>query len=71
MGAVYSQLSLEERRRIERVPLDRWVDGPVPVRQEGDTMIVTLFEEVGRGSVAGAEMLARCRLPKLRVVAAV
>jgi stress response protein YsnF len=27
------------------VPLDRWVDGPVPVRQEGDTTIVTLVEE--------------------------
>ena len=31
---------------IERVPLDRWVDGPVPVRQEGDTTILTLIEEV-------------------------
>ncbi len=31
---------------VERVPLDRWVEGPVPVRQEGDTTIVTLLEEV-------------------------
>ena len=31
---------------VERVPLDRWVDGPVPVRQEGDTTILTLIEEV-------------------------
>jgi stress response protein YsnF len=31
---------------VERVPLDRWVDGPVPVRQEGDTTILTLVEEV-------------------------
>lgn len=31
---------------VERTPLDRWVDGPVPVRQEGDVTIVTLVEEV-------------------------
>lgn len=31
---------------VERVPLDRWVEGPVPVRHEGDTTIVTLLEEV-------------------------
>lgn len=31
---------------VERAPLDRWVDAPVPVRQEGDTTIVTLIEEV-------------------------
>jgi uncharacterized protein (TIGR02271 family) len=31
---------------VERVPLDGWVDGPVPVRQEGDTTILTLTEEV-------------------------
>jgi hypothetical protein len=26
------------------VPLDRWVETPIPVRQEGDTTIVTLRE---------------------------
>lgn len=31
---------------VERVPLDSWVEGPVPVRQEGDTTIITLLEEV-------------------------
>lgn len=31
---------------VERVALDRWVDAPVPVRQEGETTIVTLVEEV-------------------------
>ena len=31
---------------VERVPLDRWVEGPVPVRQEGETTILTLVEEV-------------------------
>lgn len=31
---------------VERTPLDHWVDGPVPVRHEGDVTIVTLVEEV-------------------------
>ena len=31
---------------VERVALDRWIDAPVPVRQEGETTIVTLVEEV-------------------------
>ena len=31
---------------VERTPLDRWVDAPVPVRHEGDVTIVTLVEEV-------------------------
>ena len=35
-----------ETIEVERVPLDRWVEGPVPVRQEGETTIVTLLEEV-------------------------
>jgi stress response protein YsnF len=35
-----------EEVEVERAPLDRWVDAPVPVRQEGDTTIVTLIEEV-------------------------
>ena len=35
-----------ERVEVERVPLDRWIDAPVPVRQEGDTTVVTLHEEV-------------------------
>ena len=36
-----------EQVEVKRVPLDdRWVEAPVPVRQEGDTMIVTLHEEV-------------------------
>ena len=35
-----------ETVEVERVPLDRWVEGPVPVRQEGDTTIITLLEEV-------------------------
>jgi stress response protein YsnF len=31
---------------VERVKLDRWVDNPVPVRQEGDTTIYPVLEEV-------------------------
>jgi uncharacterized protein (TIGR02271 family) len=36
---------VSEEVEVERVPLDQWVEGPVPVRQEGDTTIVTLVEE--------------------------
>lgn len=35
-----------ETIEVERVPLGRWVEGPVPVRQEGETTIITLLEEV-------------------------
>ena len=35
-----------ERVEVERVPLDRWVAAPVPVRQEGETTVLTLHEEV-------------------------
>jgi uncharacterized protein (TIGR02271 family) len=31
---------------IERVPANRVVEGPIPVRYEGDTMILSLLEEV-------------------------
>ncbi len=35
-----------EEVEVERVPLGRWVGAPVPVRQEGETTIITLLEEV-------------------------
>ena len=35
-----------EQVEVERVPLDHWIDVPVPVRQEGDTTVITLHEEV-------------------------
>ena len=35
-----------EEVEVERVPVDRWVEAPVPVRQEGETTIITLLEEV-------------------------
>jgi len=31
---------------IQRVPINRVVEGPLPVRYEGDTMIISLLEEV-------------------------
>jgi uncharacterized protein (TIGR02271 family) len=31
---------------IERVPVNRIVEGPIPVRYEGDTMVVSVLEEV-------------------------
>src|SRR5687768_11672753 len=31
---------------IERVPINRYVEEPIPVRYEGDTMIVSLLEEI-------------------------
>lgn len=35
-----------EEVEVERFKLDRWVEGPVPVRQDGETTVVTLVEEV-------------------------
>ena len=35
-----------EQVEVARMPLDQWVEAPIPVRQEGDTTIITLHEEV-------------------------
>ena len=57
-GVVRTKTSVEERtetldlslRRddvvVRRVPMHRPVDAPVPTRQEGDTTIISLHEEV-------------------------
>jgi uncharacterized protein (TIGR02271 family) len=37
---------LAEQVTIERVPMDRWIDHPLPVRQEDDTTIIPVVEEV-------------------------
>jgi len=37
---------LSEDVEVKRVPIDRWVDNPVSIRQEGDTLIIPLLEEV-------------------------
>lgn len=36
---------VQETVHVERVPVNRAIDQPVPVRYEGDTMIVPVFEE--------------------------
>lgn len=35
-----------EEVEVERIALDEWVEAPLPMRQEGDTTIVPLHEEV-------------------------
>jgi uncharacterized protein (TIGR02271 family) len=37
---------VQEEVTIERVPVNRVVEGPIPVRHEGDTLIVSVLEEV-------------------------
>lgn len=37
---------LAEEISVERVPVDRWIDTPLTIRQEGDTTIIPVFEEV-------------------------
>jgi uncharacterized protein (TIGR02271 family) len=37
---------LREEVIIERVPINRFVEEPIPLRSEGDTIIVSLLEEV-------------------------
>lgn len=36
----------EETVQVERVPMNHWVDAPVPDRMEGDTLVVSVMEEV-------------------------
>jgi stress response protein YsnF len=35
-----------EEVAVERVPVDRWVDAPVEVRQEGDVTVIPVHAEV-------------------------
>jgi stress response protein YsnF len=35
-----------EEVEVERVPCDRIVEGPIPERQEGDTLVLSVVEEV-------------------------
>jgi uncharacterized protein (TIGR02271 family) len=37
---------MKERVNVDRVEINRFVDGPMPVRHEGDVMIVPVLEEV-------------------------
>lgn len=43
--AVEARLA-RETVEVRRVKVDRFVDGPVPDRQDGDTLIVSVLEEV-------------------------
>lgn len=43
---VVDQLLHSEEVEVNRVAVNRFVDAPVPVRYEGDTMIISLLEEV-------------------------
>jgi uncharacterized protein (TIGR02271 family) len=43
---VIDQPLLSEEVSIERVPIHRFVDETIPIRYEGDTMIISLLEEV-------------------------
>jgi len=37
---------LREDVKVERIPMDRVLDGPVEPRQEGDTLVIPVVEEV-------------------------
>jgi len=37
---------LRETAEVVRVPINRQVDGPIPIRHDGDTMIIPVLEEV-------------------------
>jgi uncharacterized protein (TIGR02271 family) len=43
---VIDQPLTTDKIEVERVPVNRWVEAPVPIRQEGETTIITLLEEV-------------------------
>jgi hypothetical protein len=45
-----------EQLEMSRVPLDRWVEAPIPERQEGDTTIVTLHAELVKAGLSGREV---------------
>jgi uncharacterized protein (TIGR02271 family) len=44
--AVVDEPLFGEEVVVERVPVQRVVDGPIPVRFEGDTVVVSILEEV-------------------------
>ena len=44
--AVVDEPLLREEVEVERVPIQRMVDGPIPVRYEENTVIVSILEEV-------------------------
>jgi stress response protein YsnF len=45
-SVIVDESVLTEQVIIERVPMDRWIDHPLAVRQEGDTTIIPVVKEV-------------------------
>jgi uncharacterized protein (TIGR02271 family) len=43
---VVDQPLIREEVQVERVPINRVVEGPLPIRHEGETMIIPVLEEV-------------------------
>lgn len=43
---IVSEVLASENIEIERVPMDRIVDAPPPVRMEGDVTVISIIEEV-------------------------
>jgi stress response protein YsnF len=55
-----AQAITKDEVRIERVPIKRFVDGPVPIRHEGETIVaVTLRREEAHITRNGARRSAR------------
>ena len=42
---IETELSVQELE-VERIPFDRFIDQPIPDRQEGDTTIISVIKEV-------------------------
>ena len=45
-AVIVDELLLAEQVSIERLPMDRWINHPLAVRQEGDAAIIPVVEEV-------------------------
>lgn len=43
---VVDEPTISDEYRIERVPINKTVDGPVPVRRRGETTILPVMEEI-------------------------
>ncbi len=43
---VFDEPLLQETVQIERIPINRIIERPIPTRQEGDTTVVSLTKEV-------------------------
>jgi uncharacterized protein (TIGR02271 family) len=57
---------VREEATVERVPIGRLVDGPRPVRREGDTLVLPVVEEV---FVKRLRLIEEIRITKRQTVA--